>query len=829
MKSLRHAISFVALTALLIFAQIVSAAYPTNIRQQTMLGYNIDTQAWSRADVGAKTWFEDAWDTHHADRWANQPDAYSQHFAGVMFPFEWKQIYVDDSITPTTSQARDHTWSNYIWNNGGTDDPIGIAKLHARVIAGDAVVIPKIGFSATATPTPVPQFIRDVSSWWWIGGGTSTSPTVQHFIRYDNADVQDHVENVLYAMHQKWGNDPAVAGFIFGEYFNGPSEDHPSGFSAKNHKEGVKTILTNVLAAMPLDSDGKRQMLGLASPTFGGTFVRDDIIDMGLLPVSSNVELVFPPENYALMEDLKYYSDQGAHVLSKGDSRFYDLAKKFDWTDAPSNPNGYGSSDTAVVVDVEDYSWYHCDVVPTHSIFYNTGSGLTQSEINTAISKFGRGGSLASTWCVAPATYSASSAPGGSEISTAAIQTKTGTGSMVTSGSLTFDITPIVDNYALFMLSLNGPRSIVSGPTGFNLIHSTTSADTGAVMTQAWWWKRLDGTETGALSASWSSSTGYTATLIELPGTGLTLSSIGGSAEDDSGIASGGSSITSGSDAPTTSTATALAFFGFDDWSQNDGGKGYSDGYSEVLFRNDGVDASHALAIKELSSTASTSSTFSTSEGGDQMYGSLLIFEGSVVTPSLSSPTGAGTGKTTATGSVITGDTTGTIYQFTKRGDKTALGVVPATPSEADMIAGTGAVYSSSQTVTSATTYTFPITGLIAGVEYFNFFMYCNVTCESPVASSAFSTTAGTPGVTGILRDTDNAALFASQSFTYSARDAIHADDREDSGVFTTNSSGAFSIELGGLIEIEDTVVLTIEDDAETVRAVYRLTVEDLD
>lgn len=693
-----------------------SSGYPTNIRSMVAFGQSIDGQFWSRADEGAKTWFEDAWDTHIADRWDNQPEAWDEHFVGIFFPFEWKQLYVDHSIVPTSVQARDHTWSNYIWNNGGINDPIAKAKLHPRVIAGDAVLIPKIGFSATATPSPVPDFIKATSSWWWLGGSTSTGPGDQEFIRYDNADVRAHVENTLYALHQKYGNDPAVMMFIFGEYFNGPSADHPAGFNATTHKEGVKTILINAIADMPLDSNGKRQMIGLSSPTFGGGFVRDDIINMGICPVASNVELIFPPEGYDLLANDLYYVAQGIPVLSKTDSRFFDLGKTFDWTSAPSNPFGLGSGDTAVQITAEQVLWYRTNIVPTHSILFNTGSGLTQSAINTAISKYARGGSEVATWGAGPIAYSVASSPGGSSISLTPIQTKEGTGSSVTSASLTLDATQTAGSYVLYLLSLNGPRNGITWPAGFTEIHSTTSDDSGSVMTQAWAWSN---SVSGAQVVSWSSTTGYTATLVEMPGDGLIVSAIGNKNEDVTQIAEGGAnSVGTGAAVNVNANSIALAFFGFDNHTKVDGGKTYSDSFSEILFRNTGVDSSHALAGRVLSSVATYSCTFNTIDTGDNLYGSILILEGDGTKPVLSGSTATATSATTADGTVSTDTSGATLSEvITESSTKPTTTQVAAGQDHTGTAVGVGKFQS--KTVIASGPQMQSFTGLSANTNYY--------------------------------------------------------------------------------------------------------------
>lgn len=626
-------IRFGAVVALC-FAQIAFAAYPTDIRQKTMLGYNVDGQAWSRENKNGKTWFEYAWDTHHADRWGSQPAAYEKHFAAVMFPVEWEQIYTNQNDTPTSAEARDHTWDGYIWNNGGIDDPIAIAKQHPRVAAGDAVIIIKMGFSATATPTPLPNFIKNNNGWWWESFRDDAETDPREHLRFDVTAARQHVEDAFYAMTQKYGNDPAVSMIVFGEYFNGKSQYHPSGLNKTAYKEAVETILDNVITAMPRDGDGKRMMIGLSSPSFGGTFVRDDIIDLGIVPIESNVEMVFPPSDYALTLNAKYWSDEGIHIMSKGDSQFFgsDKQKSFSWADAPQpNPFGFGPDATLRPLGVDQYLWYKGSELPTHSVLFNIGQDeVTQADINDAISKFARGGSEVGTWGVSPPEFPGAETPSGGGGGgpgtgpTDATPVNEETGQFSSSASHTFTISTLPAAGDLLTLSVvgSGPRTVSSPTDGWSILQQGQgSSHFGALL-----YKEAEGDET-SVSITLNNATGVHYHYAQYEGTNLDISGIV-SAEDESLLSSTGTSIDSGSASISTTTGLAVFMAAGDTEDNMTDGRSLTNSFSEEYFGGEGTTRGLMVADKALTTSGAVSSTFTTTDTGDQLYGAMLVVPG---------------------------------------------------------------------------------------------------------------------------------------------------------------------------------------------------------
>ena len=108
--------------------------------------------------------------------------------------------------------------------------------------------------------------------------------------------------------------------------------------------------------------------------------------------------------------------------------------------------------------------------------------------------------------------------------------------------------------------------------------------------------------------------------------------------------------------------------------------------------------------------------------------------------PVLSSPTGTQTGATTADGTVTSNEAQGTV----------CAGVWPtaSTPSVADIIAGTGATYHTTDATPTAGVNSFAATGLTASTAYKWFFAQVDeFGNQSTAATSAeFTTAAGASG-----------------------------------------------------------------------------------
>jgi hypothetical protein len=131
----------------------------------------------------------------------------------------------------------------------------------------------------------------------------------------------------------------------------------------------------------------------------------------------------------------------------------------------------------------------------------------------------------------------------------------------------------------------------------------------------------------------------------------------------------------------------------------------------------------------------------------------------------LTSPSGTQTGQTTANISVSTDDGTGTIY----------AGVYPtaSTPSEADIIAGTGATYSSSSASPGTGTEAFSATGLTASTAYkAHFVQIVGATSSGAVTSAEFTTAsaaATNPALVGSRVDGESSSSSTATLSSYAA------------------------------------------------------------
>lgn len=109
------------------------------------------------------------------------------------------------------------------------------------------------------------------------------------------------------------------------------------------------------------------------------------------------------------------------------------------------------------------------------------------------------------------------------------------------------------------------------------------------------------------------------------------------------------------------------------------------------------------------------------------------------VAPVLTSPAGASTGSTTASGSVSTDEGNGTLYQVT-----TTSGTAPSVAQIklGQDNTGTAAAYSSNQAISSTGTKNISATGLAAETAYYNHFQHVDAAAnDSTVVSSALFTT----------------------------------------------------------------------------------------
>lgn len=119
-----------------------------------------------------------------------------------------------------------------------------------------------------------------------------------------------------------------------------------------------------------------------------------------------------------------------------------------------------------------------------------------------------------------------------------------------------------------------------------------------------------------------------------------------------------------------------------------------------------------------------------------------VVSAGDVTAPVLTSPTGAATGETTASGSVSTDTAEGTLYRVT---------TTNATETAATVKAG------ASQAVTATGVQSITATGLAASTAYYHHFVHRDVAGNDSTVSTSAQFTTDAPAVVGI--DLSNASL----------------------------------------------------------------------
>lgn len=191
-------------------------------------------------------------------------------------------------------------------------------------------------------------------------------------------------------------------------------------------------------------------------------------------------------------------------------------------------------------------------------------------------------------------------------------------------------LTPVLASGAtsgnLLILAIGGIQNsrTFTPPAGFTSIGATNS---GAFSAE-WWWAEVTGAligETDFLISISSSISGY-AQVIEYDSTDLDLSAIDTSNEDVSNISTIVTSQGTGSASNTTADALALAFFGADIIGNIDTGRsvaGYDEDWGGLTATSRGGGALYSTV---LSSTGSQNATYTTTDTGSQMYGSIAIF-----------------------------------------------------------------------------------------------------------------------------------------------------------------------------------------------------------
>lgn len=245
--------------------------------------------------------------------------------------------------------------------------------------------------------------------------------------------------------------------------------------------------------------------------------------------------------------------------------------------------------------------------------------------------------------------------------------------------------------------------------------------DVGGNLSSHIFWKESDGTETDVTITLSGSGGGYY-NIMEFDGSGLNLSAIDASAEDETNIATAVASQSTGTAAGTATSGLALGLFGFDIGGNVSTGRAFTNGFAEID-TSDVANTSrggYSLASKVITGN-SNETTFSHTETNEEMYGAMLVFGSSV-------DTAAPTFDTAPSITAISheGGTAGSVINET--GD-TYFVIVPdgaTAPTPTEVIAGTGSGGSGQLVAGSSlagTTLSQAFTGLSESTPYDAYFI----------------------------------------------------------------------------------------------------------
>lgn len=210
------------------------------------------------------------------------------------------------------------------------------------------------------------------------------------------------------------------------------------------------------------------------------------------------------------------------------------------------------------------------------------------------------------------------------------IQTVEGSGSGAASDTVTFSAA-VSGNLLIIAVANSAAQTWGTAPTGFSVLSQVT--DGSGNMSAIWYWKIAAGGET-SFTIAWSNSiTTWRWVGCEFEGA-FAGSPLDVTAEDETNISTVVTSQASGTTGATAQNDEfAVAFFGADRADQVTDGRAYTNSFAEVVFSST-VDfvARPAIAIakKVLSATGTQTTTFSTTDTGDEMYGAIGTWKKSV-------------------------------------------------------------------------------------------------------------------------------------------------------------------------------------------------------
>lgn len=213
----------------------------------------------------------------------------------------------------------------------------------------------------------------------------------------------------------------------------------------------------------------------------------------------------------------------------------------------------------------------------------------------------------------------------------ALVASQAGTQSWVATGTKSITVSVSAGDVLAFIVGAADPATTVTNVTD-NLGGTWTAGPSSPVssgnMRAATFYKVCAGGETSISFDIGVGTTGGQAFAVKVTGFTGTATLEGTPGEDETKLAATGTTVTSGSTTNTTASAVAIALFASDRTDTvQDVSRSYSNSFTEVGFNaTSGSRAGAFAAAKILSGTGANTTTFTTGDTGDEMYGAILVF-----------------------------------------------------------------------------------------------------------------------------------------------------------------------------------------------------------
>jgi hypothetical protein len=205
------------------------------------------------------------------------------------------------------------------------------------------------------------------------------------------------------------------------------------------------------------------------------------------------------------------------------------------------------------------------------------------------------------------------------------VQSNSTSGTTVTSLAVTFSAA-VAGNLLVAGFSSNIAQTWGTDPTGWTLIHQIPNA-TGQ-LAAIWYYKIAAGGETSVTATFDGSGSNCRGSVAEFEGA-FNATPLDVAAESEANISTVVASQASGTTATTAQADELLvAFFASDAIQNVDGGRAYTNSFAEVIAPiSPGGRAGATLVKLVVAATGTYSTTFTTTDPGDEQYGSIAAFK----------------------------------------------------------------------------------------------------------------------------------------------------------------------------------------------------------